>query len=242
MKENEYNKKLLCEISELKKLIAMKDNEIKTLKEKVDMFAQRFEIIEKLPIISKEIKIDKLIKINSLQLKESDILKDSKDIKLLINRLIKDFDNIYLELVYKPINKDEKAENFHIVCDGIKNVIVLIKTTDNIKFGGFTSVGFNSLSGNTRDDKAFLFSLDNNKIYEIRKGNNAIYCNSHKGPCFLGYNWYNINISNNIFTDLHNSASAKNNPYEINWDYELNGGKQFFKIQNLEIYQVKSNI
>ena len=176
------------------------------------------------------------------QLRQSEIINDINNIDLIINRLIKDFPNISFELIYNPTNKNETSENFHKICDGKENVLVLIKTTDNIKFGGFTSVGFNSNSCCTKDDKAFLFSLDKNKIYNIKKGSDAIYCREEKGPCFLGTFLYNnININKCIFTYKQNTSPAKDNNYEINNDYELNNGNQYFYIKKLEIYQVKNN-
>ena len=182
-----------------------------------------------------------LLKDIPLQLRQSEIINDINNIDLISNRLIKDFPNISFELIYNPTNKNETSENFHKICDGKKNVLVLIKTTDNTRFGGFTSVGFNSTSVNTKDDKAFLFSLDKNKIYNIKKGSNAIYCHENNGPCFEGTSWNNIYINKDIFTYKQNTSPAKNNNYEINNDYELNNGKQYFYIKKLEIYQVKNN-
>ena len=182
-----------------------------------------------------------LLKDIPLLLRQSEIINDINNKNLIINRLIEDFPNISFELIYNPTNKNETSDNFHKICDGKENVLVLIKTTDNIKFGGFTSVGFNSTSVYTKDDKAFLFSLDKNKIYNIKKGSDAIYCVEEKGPCFLGTSWFNININKDIFTGKQNTSQAKDNKYEINNDYELNNGSPYFYIKGLEIYQVKNN-
>ena len=234
----------MIEILELKKTIAEKDEEIKALNEKVDKLNKKMEIFEKkLPLIEKEMKKFELFKDIQLLLRQSEIINDINNIYLIINRIIKDFPNISFELIYNPTNKNETSENFHKICDGKENVLVLIKTTDNTRFGGFTSVGFNSNSGCTKDDKAFLFSLDKNKIYNIKKGQDAIYCREGKGPCFLGIgtSWYNININKDIFTDKQSTSPAKDNKYEINNDYELNNGNRYFYIKKLEIYQVKNN-
>ena len=242
IKGKDYNKKLMIEILELKKTIAEKDEEIKALNEKVDKLNKKMEIFEKkLPLIEKEMKKFELLKDIPLLLRQSEIINDINNIYLIINRLIKDFPNISFELIYNPTNKNETSENFHKICDGKENVLVLIKTTDNTRFGGFTSVGFNSTSGYTKDDKAFLFSLDKNKIYNIKKGSDAIYCCEEKGPCFLGTSWFNININKDIFTGKQNTSQAKDNKYEINNDYELNNGSPYFYIKGLEIYQVKNN-
>ena len=235
------NKKLMIEIFELKKTIAKKDEEIKALNKKFDKINEKVEILEKLPLIEKEMKKIKSSTIVQLQLEQSEIINNKSNIDIIINRLIKDFPNISFELIYNPSNKNETTEDFHKICDGKENVLVLIKTTDNIKFGGFTSVGFNSNSYYTKDDKAFLFSLDKNKIYNIKKGRDAIYCCKDYGPSFTGTSLFNIFIYQNIFKSKQNTSTAKDNCYEINDDYELNNGKLYFFIKNLEIYQVKNN-
>ena len=242
IKGKDYNKKLMIEILELKKIIAEKDEEIKALNEKVDKLNKKMEIFEKkLPLIEKEMKKFELLKDIPLLLRQSEIINDINNIFLIINRLIKDFPNISFELIYNPTNKNETSENFHKICDGKENVLVLIKTTDDIKFGGFTSVGFNSTSGYTKDDKAFLFSLDKNKIYNIKKGCNAIFCGTSYGPSFTGTSSFNICIENNIFKTKQHTSPARDNCYEIINDYELNKGNYYFYVKNLEIYHVKNN-
>jgi hypothetical protein len=37
------------------------------------------------------------------------------------------------------------------------------------------------------DDKAFIFSIDNQKIYKVVKSEYAIWCNSKWGPSFGGF-------------------------------------------------------
>ena len=228
------NKKLMIEIFELKKTIAKKDEEIKALNEKFDKLNKKMEILEN-KMNSFELSINILS-----QSGQSEIIKGKNNIDLILNRLIKDFPNISFELIYNPSNKNETTEDFHKICDGKENVLVLIKTTDNIKFGGFTSVGFNSTSKYTKDDKAFIFSLDKNKIYNIKKGSNAIYCYETHGPSFTGTSSFNINIYKNIFKTQQNTSTAKDNCYEINNDFELNNGNEYFYVKNLEIYQVKN--
>ena len=52
-------------------------------------------------------------------------------------------------------------------------------------FGGYTKIGFKK-SGNTKfkDDEAFVFSLDKNKVYPVIKGKDAIRCCSCCCPQF----------------------------------------------------------
>ena len=34
------------------------------------------------------------------------------------------------------------------------------------------------------DEKAFIFSIDNQKIYKVVEAKNALFCNSNEGPGF----------------------------------------------------------
>ena len=67
-------------------------------------------------------------------------------------------------MIYKCDETNDNPKIFHQKCDGRKNVLVFIETTENVKFGGFSSIGFNSESGLTKDNEAFLFSIDKKNI------------------------------------------------------------------------------
>ena len=43
------------------------------------------------------------------------------------------------------------------------------------------------MTGWKKDEKAFIFSIDRKQIYRVVQAQNAIYCNSNRGPCFGGY-------------------------------------------------------
>ena len=147
--------------------------------------------------------------------------------------------NIEFQLIYKCNENNDSSKVFHEKCDGKQNIILFVETTEGIKFGGYTSVGFNSNSKNTKDDKAFLFSIDKKKIYKIKKDKFAIYCYNGFGPCFCGTSNFNINIQGSHFlTKECNTSVYSDNSYEINSDYELNNSKKYFFIKNMEIFQV----
>ena len=76
--------------------------------------------------------------------------------------------------------------NFHLKCDYIPNTLVLIKSEGNRRFGGFTPIPWKSNGECLKDNenKTFLFSLDNKKIYYLRSGCIAVYHYKEKGPCF----------------------------------------------------------
>ena len=67
--------------------------------------------------------------------------------------------------------------DFHKKCDNISNTLMLIKTNKNFVFGGFTQTGWkNDRGSDIYDDKAFCFSLNLKKIYNIKNPKNALHC------------------------------------------------------------------
>ena len=174
--EKDGNKKLLAKIVELENKLLQKDEEIKSLNKKYDELEKRIEKLESRTTI--EIKSDIITN------DDIDFIKE----KLSPNK------KMFLDLIYKCDESNDTPEIFHKQCDGKKNVLVLIETTEGVKFGGFTSIGFNSNSTFTKANSAFIFSVDKRKIYQVKMNKDAIYCGSIYGPCFCGTGDFNIYI------------------------------------------------
>ena len=68
--------------------------------------------------------------------------------------------------------------NFHNKCDNIPNTLVLIKSEGNRRFDGFTLIPWKSEGDywiKDPENKTFVFSLDNKKIYYLKSINeNAV--------------------------------------------------------------------
>ena len=165
---------------------------------------------------------------------ESSICKNN-EISLFINEFQnhKKFKNktIGFKLLYKASKDSDKIDVFHNKCDYKDSVLIFIKPTNGKRFGGYTEIGFNSKDGDKYDDNAFVFSLDKMKIYNIKKGNFAIYCQSDL------YGFKNtIYLYNNSFTikNNRNIGGCENYPCE---QFELNG-EDFFLVSEIEVYQV----
>ena len=77
---------------------------------------------------------------------DSKIVSFFEDYEFLINYLRNDLnlDVIKAIKIYRASENGDQANIFHSLCDNNTNVILLIKTKDKKKFGGFTSKGFNS--------------------------------------------------------------------------------------------------
>ena len=147
-----------------------------------------------------------------------------------------------MKLIYTATNDGDSAEDFHLHCDGYAPLIILIKTTKNVVFGGFTEKPFYSTKkriGN-KDDNAFIFSVDRMKTYEVEKGTIATCSFRDYGPVFAGFEHNNIYLFDDFFTDPGNVAE-KGDRFRTTENYEINLGEEKFFVEEMEIYQVLFN-
>ena len=93
---------------------------------------------------------------------------------------------IYIKKLYQASINGGDPSDFHFKCDNKSNTLVFIQSKGNKRFGGFTSNFWESPSKELfkDDNKAFVFSLDKQKIYEYKNDKRAIKCNKNYGPCF----------------------------------------------------------
>ena len=182
---------------------------------------------------------------------DSKIVKDN-EIKFLVNRIKEihpKIKTIVFNLVYRATEDGDKASDFHKKCDKLGPNITLIKTKKGYIFGGFTfknwehmtrdiDVNKPNLGSASRDTRAFGFSVSNQKIYNNEKPNEfAIWCNINYGPTF----------KNNLFQIFDSClkkggyCSIKNNSHfgGQTYDYEISGGESRFRVEELEVYEVK---
>ena len=166
---------------------------------------------------------------------ELDLILDK--IKLIFAKQKRKFIN--LKLLYTATNDGDSAEDFHSHCDGYVPLIILIKTTKKVVFGGFTGAPFyftKKRVGN-KDDNAFIFSVDRMKTYEVEKGSIATCSFRDYGPVFAGFEHNNIYLFGDFFTDPGNVAE-KGDRFRTTENYEINNGEEKFFVEEMEIYQV----
>ena len=176
--------------------------------------------------------------------KKSYIFKEEREIKFLIDKINQNLNYrnkkfFYMRLIYRASEDGDTPYKFHRLCDGLSPLIVLIKTTYNKRFGGFTEAHFeasNELIGK-RSNTAFLFNLDREKAYDIIEGQNAICCHKNYGPVFYGYEYCNIYLVGNFLSNEGNVA-RKGDRFKTTYDYEINDGKQKFVASEVEVYHV----
>ena len=139
-------------------------------------------------------------------------------------------------LVYKAFDVGDKAKTFHEKCDNLNMSLVLIETDKDVRFGGFTTQSWGGNCIKKLDNNAFVFNIDNNKIFDVIINEPAIGCFPQFGPVFFGCQ---IRIFDEFFS-RGGSTCHKGLNYRTNIDYELNNGEQRFLIKDIEIYGIET--
>ncbi len=231
-------------IIEMKNPISNKEFEIKLIKKEKDLIS-RFNILESFIIeqnkkfISIEERLKKIEALmsgyNNLKLKEqnnffseSDIL-NKKEKELLINFLPKKPKKIDLLL-----NSNIDGNSIKTIlkkCDGKYPTLSIIRTSKGYMFGGYTEQIWKQ--GGSEDTNAFVFSINNEKKYNIKKPENA--------TCLVENSFWRFGYSAIVITE--NCTQAFNNyvdngTYDIEEKFELNGGESNFNVKSFEIYHV----
>ena len=210
------------EMDELKKNINILFNENKLLKEEINKI--KFIIDELIIIPEYESKI---------------INKKEKIIFILkeIEKAIGSFNNI--KLIYRATRDGDSIENFHSKCDNIRNTLMIVETTTGYIFGGFTSVGWNNNKGKCiYDNKAFCFSLNLNKIYNIINPNCALYNQSGNGSPSFGFSPYIFLLYNKFLSSNSNLVEKMVQYKGESHPCEINGGNRVFQVKELEVFQI----
>ena len=167
----------------------------------------------------------------------SNIIKNEGELALVTQRIQSNLNKniFYNNLFFSKIDGD-KASTFHQKCDKAKRTLTLVMDNDGNRFGGFTMRSWTGTNIQKKDEKAFIFSVDKNKIYPVLPDEVAIGCYPNFGPIFFGCQ---IRVYDNFFKK-GGSTYLKGLNFATDEDYELTNGKQMYGIKELEVYEVNS--
>ena len=166
--------------------------------------------------------------ISNIVKNENEILSVSQRIQRCLKK------NFRYNLIFLSKVDGDKASTFHRKCDKAKRSLVLVMDNNGNRFGGFTMRDWAGNCIQKKDEKAFIFSLDKNKIYGVLPDQVAIGCYPTFGPIFFGCQ---IRVYDNFFTK-GGSTYLKGLNYATEEDYELTNGNQAFGIKELEVYEI----
>ena len=189
----EENKNLKHEINNLKeenKVIKAEDikikNKINNLEQIINELRNEINKIKEKNINSTTEGNENLIlqeKINSIIIENQNELDMVKlPIEKTMNKKIKE-----IKKLYQATKDGGEPSIFHKICDNIPNTLILYKSADNRRFGGYASECWKESKDFIEDKNSFLFSLDKKKIYPPKNHNYySIECSSDFGPGFSG--------------------------------------------------------
>ena len=120
---------------------------------------------------SKFSKVSKVSKFSKFSKFDSKIVKKDEQIKFAKETLA---ENKQFELLYRGSADGFEASTFHQKCDGKKDTISFIETSNGEIIGGYTSEPWKSDYKFVKDDKAYIFSLNHLQKYKIKNGKYAI--------------------------------------------------------------------
>ena len=166
---------------------------------------------------------------------KGDIIKSTAELEFLTRKICQNHQKVTLDLLYKATLDTDKASVFHNKCDDANGTLVLIKSGNGKRFGGYTTCSWKGNSIEKKDEKAFVFSLDKMKAYDIIEGEDAIGCYPKYGPVFLGCQ---IRIYDEFFTK-GGTTFEKGMNYNTQADYELSGGLKQFEVKEIEVYGIE---
>lgn len=229
LNEFEIDDKLMQEALETAKKLAEKSGENKLALEKLCFNGKPMKLFQKNEMYSDDL-------IGELSIPSSDL--ELSTILYPQQRSLLDlcgFSSGNFKLIYRGSRDGFGSNVFHSLCDQKPQTLVLIRSTNNYIFGGYTEQDWSGNNVNKTDPKAFVFSLVNatNKPqkFSCTNINNAVYCNPSNGPVFGGPN-RDLLISNNCNST---SCSSVPNSYSIPSNSFL-AGNTSFTVTEIEVF------
>lgn len=166
------------------------------------------------------------------------IIKDINEMNLILNAIHKKPNmKLKVKLLYTPTLEENSWRDFHRYCDEKGPTIILCESMLGKRFGGYTSVSWDLKNVDYSDNYAFIFSLDNKKIYNKGKDKRIFCGNNHGiffyGPC-LALIW---NEDGTFIGDSQSSHFTKSSEHFNVPRNELSGADKF-SLKEMEVYQV----
>lgn len=147
---------------------------------------------------------------------------------------------INTRLIYKYSKDGSKIDIFHQKCDGISNTLVIGESENNRIFGGFTTQEWDNYSEEKKDDYAFLFQLNDMKLYYAIKGKGEIFCRNDFGATFGNHKHFCFCFQDQ--NDKGRSREDKNND-NIGFDYygvknKILERNHSFNLKDYEVFEL----
>ena len=208
-------------------------------KEKIKL-SENFKLLEeRIQIFEKEKEKNK---IDLFPGDDSKIIYSMSEIQFIIDYIKKEdksFEFKNLKLLFRGSRDGDRTKKCHDLCDNKQNVLIIIQSDIGNIFGGYSKIGF-KVSNKAEylvDNNCFLFSYEYKKIYpSVKDKQNICHISDYCGLCFTGSLGFfdKFMNSNDNWIDKSNIQDHFN---RLDDPCEMNGGKNKFRIQELEVFQ-----
>lgn len=177
---------------------------------------------------------------NSIFSKQSKILLD-EELNLLKNWFGKEYK---MELLYSSFIDEKDKRIFHLNVDDKENILILIQSDQNRRFGGFTKLSLNSAPGYVEGDGTdFIFSLSKRRRFLNNQKDKAI--RNHPGYFVIFGAGHDICLHESCF-EKFSDYTFTNFPYSYGIGEYLDeekktflAGKFSFKVLALEAFKIE---
>ena len=229
--KNEFHKfknNYIIEYNKLKEELKLKGQKIFELENRINKLETILKSLYILPTEEYTIKI------------ESNIIKDQNEMEFIIKNISEDNNNISLNMLDDSNIEGENETKLFNAYTEKNDIVVLIKTKNNKRFGGYAHESFDKQKFHKNDSKAFLFSLDKMKIYKSNNKGETIWRDDNYKNYLNSIN-FGGGIDMRIFHKFKSEKNYVTNEFfsfmNDNEEFPLNDTK-FFDVLYLEIYQV----
>ena len=249
---NEKIFNLTTEMQEIKDDIKKKDIQITNLEKNINELKDKINDVESIKQVNDELKgkisnleesikeIKKLMEKDERKrvLYDSRIFKNKNEIEFLY-KAISPNDNLTLKLLFSSKISGEDKEKLKSAYRNKSDIIILVKTKANKRFGGYAHEPFiESKDFHVRDNKAFLFNLEKSKIYKSKGTENTLWNYNDES---IDFGWgVDLRIFHKFFSK-RNYTNPSDNDFDYKGDKFALNGEKYFDISRLEIYQVIFN-
>ena len=105
-----------------------------------------------------------------------------------------------LQMLYSGTRDGFEPDDFHERCDNQESTVFVVRTQYDRVFGGYTSIPWTKTGGQYQDNTAFLFSVTDQRKYNIKENMTAVYHLDNEGPSFFDV-WFQADFNDNIQYD-----------------------------------------
>ena len=146
------------------------------------------------------------------------------------------------KLLYRASEDGFSSSSFHEKCDGIKNTLTIIKSTNNNIFGGYTGAAWNQKGSYIYDTDSFIYSFINKSNFPFKTNctdnENSIVGHSSLGPRFGIVDLYIYSDSDKNKTSSSSLGHSYNHVLiERLYVPTILAGSMYFQTTEIEVFE-----